>query len=247
MGTSKYPPTQEDVLETFLAWLNKQRTCEYQITNRPDKDERTRKAIDYLLSANGQKSIGVEVSSVWRSSDAGQEDAFFLRWSEDVSAAAQGKLSGRFSAGVPIKIQKGVTAQKFADELIAFCISRLDELKTLHKRARGITTNLCGIKAFIAIRDEKGSNVSFGRFEPTNNFEQQVGKLIQERGPKLQQPKNDGYETWLVVYNTFWVAMSDYEVRESFLKALQSGYEYIDHVAVVEGNPPNDAWTEQIR
>ena len=70
-----YPPAQEDVLAPLIRWLNDQRKRAYHITERPDVAERRQQAVDYVLrdDASGHEAA-VEVSTVWRSADAGRED-----------------------------------------------------------------------------------------------------------------------------------------------------------------------------
>jgi hypothetical protein len=94
---------------------------------------------------------------------------------------------------------------------------------------------------------DEGSDISFGRFyEKPDKFPDEVSRILRDRGPKLKHHKEAGRETWLVLYNTYWTAMADHEVRQAIYDSLGE-YSYIDHVAVVEGNVPDDAWVEQIR
>jgi hypothetical protein len=115
---TRYPPQQSDVLQTFVEWLNATRSGDYVIARRPDLTERTRPDIDYVLtnSATGRK-IAVEVSSTWRSQDAGREDAEWLRWTEHVRALVRGKIPGQFRVSTPLRISRDLRPDQFAESL----------------------------------------------------------------------------------------------------------------------------------
>jgi hypothetical protein len=71
--------------------------------------------------------------------------------------------------------------------------------------------------------------------------------VVVKKSEKLGRHKRAGRETWLVAYNTFWAAVSLIDVRDAVLAALTPEHNHIDHVAIVVGNPPDDAWVDTIR
>ena len=246
-----YPPSQEEVIEAFLKWLNAKHTAEFVIIERPDKTDRVRREIDYILKEqrSGQE-IAVEVSSVWRSKDAGGVDRYWAQWTESVRQAAEGKVQGQFAVHTPMRLPDRMDAVQFAAELVRVFQQQGPELDRLSPRGMGIRVRVYGMDAFIAKRRSDGSDVTFGRQLPkgaTSEFPKRVHEMLRTRGGKLKRHKQMGRETWLVAYNTFWVAMSDFEVRSAILAGLGPAHSHIDHVAVVEGDPPDDAWVEVIR
>ncbi len=74
-----------------------------------------------------------------------------------------------------------------------------------------------------------------------------VKRLVAKKNEKLKRHKQAGRETWLVAYNTFWTAMSPFDVQDAVLAALGPEHDHIDHVGVVSGDPPDDAWLATIR
>jgi hypothetical protein len=247
----KYPPSQAEVIETFLKWLNAERNGEFLIVERPDQTERVRREIDYLLRGGrtGQE-IAVEVSSVWRSKDAGSVDQYWLQWTERVRQATKGKVQGHFAVTTPIRVPDRMDAPQFAAEFVRVIREQGSELDRLSPRRMGINVQVCAMDVFIAKHKPEGSDVTFGRRLPegaTEEFPKRVSEIFRTRGEKLRHHKKMGRETWLVAYNTFWTAMSDFEVRSAILASLGPQNSHIDHVAVVEGDPPDDAWVEVIR
>jgi len=80
-----------------VCWLNVERNAAYAICEQPEACERQKKAIDYVLrDANTGHELAVEVSSIWRSKDAGMEDAYIDKWFEKVRAHGAGRVSGLF-------------------------------------------------------------------------------------------------------------------------------------------------------
>ena len=74
-----------------------------------------------------------------------------------------------------------------------------------------------------------------------------VRRLVAKKSDKLRRHKEGGRETWLVFYNTFWTVMNPSDVRDGVLAALGPQHDHIDHVGVVSGNPPDDAWLDTVR
>lgn len=247
----KYPPLQEEVIEKFFKWLNAERKTRFVIIDRPDREDRARREIDYVLKdQQTSHEIAVEVSSLWRSKDAGSVDQYWAQWTELVREATKGKVQGQFGVITAIKVPDGMDAPQFAAELVRVIQRRGSELDRLSPRGMGINVQVCRMDVFIAKHKPGGSDVTFGRRLPeraTEDFPKRVGEMFRTRGGKLKRHKQMGRETWLVAYNTFWTAMCDSEVRSAILAGLGPEHSHIDHVAVVEGNPPDDAWVEVIR
>ena len=96
-AVKRYPPLQDDVLEAFRQWRNTECHANYQISERPDEINRNQPDIDYILNdPKRMLKIAVEVSSVWRSEEAGKEDAYFDKWFERVRARVHGRIAGTF-------------------------------------------------------------------------------------------------------------------------------------------------------
>ncbi len=101
----RYPPSQNEVVEAFRRWLNAERRANYAIVAEPDKVNRTRREIDYVLAdPDRSPRIAVEVSSVWRCEEAGGEDAYFAKWFERVRARVHGRVAGRFYVFLPVRV-----------------------------------------------------------------------------------------------------------------------------------------------
>ena len=115
----RYPPSQDDVLETFRRWLNTERHANYQIDDRPDKTYRNRPDIDYILDdPQTTPRIAVEVSSVWRSKKAGKEDDDFDKWFERVRARVRGRVAGTFYVSLPVRVPRRLDSEGFGDDLV---------------------------------------------------------------------------------------------------------------------------------
>lgn len=245
----QYPPPAEDVLEAFRRWLSVERGREHRVKDQPDASERNEPEVDYVLEADASvPEVAAEVSSIWYSEQAGEENAYLVRWSEEVRATVKGQIAGEYRVCVQVPIGSGVTPGSFAKGLISLTQRRYTELGELRRHAKGLKEKVVGMDIFLVQAREAGSDVSFGRFEPNlTEFRAQVSRIVSQRGTKFKHHKALGRETWLVVYNTVWVLVDDHEVQAAFEKALRTDYPFIDHVVVVEGSPPDDAWVVQVR
>jgi hypothetical protein len=90
----------------------------------------------------------------------------------------------------------------------------------------------------VAHANRSGSDLAFGRQLPdaeTRDFSDRVREILEAKGPKPRRHKDAGRETWLVIYNTFWPAMSPYDVEQAFLRWLGPDYEHVDHIGVISG------------
>jgi len=123
-------------------------------------------------------------------------------------------------------------------------------LAALHSdNNKGAFLIIQGIEVFMAYAGD-GSDLSPSRRlskDEGRKFPKHVERLLERKSGKLKEQKDSKRETWLVVYNTFWTAMSPHEVREIVLQALSKAHDHIDHVGIVSGDPPDDAWVAWIR
>lgn len=162
----------------------------------------------------------------------------------------QGKVRGEFGVITAIRVPDGMEGLQFAGELVNVIQERDAELDGLSPRGMGIHMQVLGMETSIAKHKPDGSEVSFGRRRPedaTEDFPRRVTEMLRTRGAKLKQHKQMGRETWLVAYNTFWTAMSQFEVKSAIVAGLGAEHDHIDHVAVIAGNRPDDAWVQVVR
>lgn len=151
-------------METFLKWLNAERSATYLIACRPDESERQAPEIDYVLRSSGfQSEIALEISSLWRSSDAGREDNFWSFFTERVAELLRGGLPGTFHAVTDLRITPELDAQAFADELGRQIVRYDDDLAALSESGRFLTFRVCGMEVSVDKGGNKASEVSFGR------------------------------------------------------------------------------------
>ena len=245
----QYPPSQEEVVEAFVQWLNAGRGTTYVIGERPDETERGRREIDYILQErNTGHEIAAEVTSIWRSEKAGMEDAYWRRWTEEVAALMQGSVVGKYRVYTPLRVPQGLQAKTFADAAAKVIFERRNELTGLNQRAKGLNVHVAGADVFISQARADGSDVSFARkleAAELSEFPQRAREAVASRAAKLKRHKELGRETWLVVYNTFWTATDISDVQAELLAGL-GPHGHVDHLAIVEGDPPGDAWVNVI-
>ena len=111
-----WPPKARDVLEVYRRHYNDTRNANYEVAEEPDTKERTKPDIDYLLrDTKSGKEIAVEVSSVWRSKDAGMEDAYIDQWFQRMRARVAGRVHGQFRLSLPTSVPRGVAPEAFAN------------------------------------------------------------------------------------------------------------------------------------
>jgi hypothetical protein len=246
----RYPPSQDEVLGAFIKALNAERRASYAIVDRPDKTERNRPEVDYLLrdAARGP-DIAAEVSSTWRSDGAGKEDADWTTWVDAVRARVRGSVPGEFLLSTPMRIPRELSADDFAAALVEILRRERPSLERLWRSGKGAYFTVCGIDVLLTYSRE-GSDISCGRLlseRDGREFPDHVSRLVAKKSEKIKRHKEAGRETWLVVYNTFWPAMKPSDVKAVVLAALGAEHGHIDHFGVVGGNPPDDAWLTTIR
>jgi hypothetical protein len=59
-----------------------------------------------------------KVSSIWRSTDAGMEDAYIHKWFQNARKIVAGRVPGKFYITLPIKLPRGADAGRFAEALV---------------------------------------------------------------------------------------------------------------------------------
>ncbi len=222
----EYPPGEDEIIAAFLKDLNHKRRADYAIISKPDAIERNRPAVDYII-ADRERSpeVAIEVSRTWRSEEAGKEDAAWWKWIQRVRDLVRGQVPGAFRIATPMTIPAGFPPEPFAADLIVH------------------------IEVFVTYAGD-GSDLSPSRRlsnDEGRKFPKHFERLLERKSGKLKEQKDTGRETWLVVYNTFWTAMSPHEVREIVLQALGKAHDHIHHVGIVSGDPPDDAWVAWIR
>jgi len=251
VALAHYPPPQEDVIRALIKEANKLRDTKYVVVARPDVDERNRTEVDYILrDDSGRPEIAVEVSTAWRSEQAGKEDDDWAKWIEAVRTQVSGRLRANFRVSTPLRIPVELDATTFAEQLIAVLDGEHDHLAALYNEGKSTYLTVCGARVFVTYVGD-GSAVSFGRILPEGEAKQawreHVERMVAKKTERLRRHKSAGRETWLVMYNTFWTAMSITGVRDAVRVALRPEHRHIDHVAIVAGNPPDDAWVDIIR
>ncbi len=246
-----YPPSQEEVVAAFLKAFNGKRGTRYEVVARPDEVERTLPDIDYILRDDAHPpEVAVEVSSTWRSEDAGKEDADWWIWVQGLREDVRGRLPGRFRVSTPMRIPPRLAVEPFADALVEVAHRERERLAQLHLEGKGAYFSVCDVRVFLSYAGGDGSDIGFGRIlsdEDGQELPEHVKRLVAKKSPKLRPHKEAGRETWLVVYNTFWTAMSPVKVRDIVLAALGPEHCHVDHFGIIAGDPPDDAWLDIIR
>jgi hypothetical protein len=244
----RYPPSQGEIIAAFIKWLNVERKAAYEISRRPDEQERRLPAIDYILTDRGTgDEIAVEVSSIWRTGDAGMEDAYIDKWFEEVRSRVRGRVAGRFYVTMPIAVPRGLKSHAFAEELVAVIQREARTLSERGKHGKNIAAEVAGIQVHVSQGRAEGSDVQYARHSPDlKDFPERVRNCLDAKAPKLLPYRDAGIETWIVVYNTLWTAMANHEVREVFEAEFGPQHAHVLYIGVCEGDPPDDAWIEVI-
>jgi hypothetical protein len=246
----RYPPTQDDVIGAFLRWVNADRGAAYDVAKRPDEANRNEQDIDYVLTdPKRTPEIAVEVSSVWRSEEAGKEDAFFAKWFGRVRTRVQGRVAGTFYVFFsPIRVPDRLDPERFGNDLLGVMEREAEGLAAAGREGKGLLLDVQGIRIQLHRALPHGSDIDYGRFKPdTSQFPDRVRTLLAEKAPKLKRYKDDGLETWIVAYNTAWTIMSPVDVQRIVSSLLGPDHRHVDHVGICAGDPPGDATIFVIR
>jgi hypothetical protein len=163
MAMKKYPPSQEDVLGALIKVLNEQRAANYLVVGRPDQAERNRAEVDYVLRDDTQlPEIAVEVSTTWRSEEAGKEDADWTAWTEVVRNHARGRIPAEFLLSTPMRIPLKLSADKFAEGLVEVLEREHASLARLHQSGQGAYLTACDTSVFLTYAREGAISPSAG-------------------------------------------------------------------------------------
>jgi hypothetical protein len=245
MAERAYPPSARGVLAVLLQWLEKEDLGSYVVTAQPDKEERNAKACDYVcVEQRSGTRIAVEVTSTWRGDAAGAEDAHWARWTRDVAHVAKGRIVGEYSVTTPIAIPKGCDSARFAGALLD-ALSRTE----WPGEDRLVPVTVDGLELSVSRHGASGSEIEFVRFAPIE-FEMAalefLSSLSERKCSQLEKWKPQGVTTYLLVYNTYWPLMSPWDMRQLVARVDSTISRVVDHLVVVSGNPPDDAWCDRI-
>lgn len=236
LAGKRYPPSEEDVLEAFRQWLNTERHANYQISERPDKEKSNQNHPDIDFILNDPKSpprIAVEVSSVWRSKEAGKEDAYFDKWFERVRARVYGRIAGTFYVFLPMDVP-ATNPDEFAVDLVNV-IQREGVALTGVKKGKHLIVQGVSVKLYKAKLE--GNDINYARYSPdVSEFPSRVKIMLNQKAPKLLRYKDEGLETWIVAYNTAWPLFSPVEVQQTVRSLLGADHAHVDHVGICSGD-----------
>ncbi len=90
------------------------------------------------MADGGHPLIAAEISSVWRSMCAREEDAYFGPWSNEVQGQG-GRVSGRFCVSVRLCLPDGLSAQSFTKGLVALIGRRATGLGRLKRHGKAVS------------------------------------------------------------------------------------------------------------
>ncbi|MEE8115392.1 MAG: hypothetical protein V3T23_13690, partial [Nitrososphaerales archaeon] len=238
------------VLIVFLDWINKGRNRDYKVVSRPDESERWQEAIDYVLG-DPDPEMAVEVSSIWRSSEAGKEDQYWLRWADQVDKLFTKGSLGPYRVYMDLRVPAGLKPETFAEELRRLVIAEDAILNSPRQKERRLTRDVCHMEVTIVKSSGMGSGLSFARRidegADLDGFSNFVDRILAKKSQKLKRYKDEGLETWLIIYNTIWPLKSPDDFQELIMAKMTREHDHIDHIGLVAGNPPDDAWVEVVR
>src|SRR5262249_35206960 len=155
--------------------------------------------------------IAVEVSSIWRSKDAGKEDAFLAKWFERVRAIVAGQVRGLFYLTLPIRIPNGANPVQFAQDLIVTIQRHYDDIARQGHQGKMLEFTVAGVSVWISLLpiNANGSDIDYARSYPDMaEFPLRVRTCLDDKAPKLKRYAEAGTETWIIIFNTMGVAMS---------------------------------------
>jgi len=250
MSTRPWPPRPEDVVTSYIRWLNQDGSA-YAIVGRPDTIERTLPAIDYLLrDAKTGRELAVEVSSIWRSKDAGMEDAYFHKWFEKARALVAGRVPGRFYLTLPIRIPRDADAERFAKAVIETIHANETAIARAGAEGKHLVFPVDGMQLaiFLLPLNAGGSDIEYSRWMPDiNEFPALVRTCLDQKAPKLKPYSDAGTATAIVIFNTMGTPMSPFEAARIVEQECGLTHAHVTHIALVAFNPPDDAYVHSVR
>jgi hypothetical protein len=251
VAARRWPPTADQVIEAFVRWLNKSEGASYKIVERPDTTERTLPAIDYVLhDPKTERRCAVEVSSIWRSKDAGMEDAYIAKWFARARKIVAGRVPGTFYITLPIRVPEGGDAERFAEALIETIHANHTAIAREGQQGRMLLFTVAGIETWICLLPLKaaGSDIEYSRSMPDmKEFPSRVRVCLDEKAPKLKPYSDAGIETWIVIFNTMGIAMSPFDAERIVEQECGPAHAHVSHITLVVGNPPDDVWVQVVR
>jgi hypothetical protein len=251
MATRHWPPTADQVIEGFIRWLNKSEGASYEIAERPDTTERTLPAIDYVLrDTKTGRRCAVEVSSIWRSKEAGMEDAYIDKWFQRARKVVAGRVPGKYYITLPIRVPQGVEPERFGEALVKTIAVNQGAIAREGQQGKHLRFTIEGmeIAVFLLPLNAADSDIEYARYYPEMaDFPTRVRACLDEKAPKLKPYSDAGIETWIAIFNTMGIAMSLVEAKRIIEQECGPRHAHVSHIVLVLGNPPDDVWVQVIR
>ena len=80
-----------------------------------------------------------------------------------------------------------------------------------------------------------GTDVSFARRidrdRDLNDYQAFIRRILRKKSPKLQRYRAEGFETWLIIYNTMWPVFSPVQIKQFIAQELTADNHHLDHIA----------------
>ncbi len=242
LGMKQYPPSQEDLIKAFQQWLNAECHANYVIVEQPDQINRSQQDIDYVLEDPARPPmVAVEVSTFWRSEDAGKENAYIVKWFERVRARVKAQVTGTFYVYLPVRVPDGLDPEVFGDDLLKVIQRDAAPLMAAGEKGKYIPFEVHGVSVHLFGAKREGSDIDFARFIPDlSKFPERVKAILDEKARKLKRYKEEGLETWIVVYNTVRSLFSPVDMQRILKASLGTGHAHVDHIGIWAGSAPDD-------
>src|SRR5262249_15168559 len=119
----------------------------------------------------------------------------------------------------------------FGDELLDVLLRQGAEILALGRQGKGLSLGVLGARVHLHGATSEGSDVAYGRSAPdVDDFPDQVRSILDAKAPKLRRYKAEGFETWIVAYNTVWTVMTPVQAQQIVASQLGPEHEHVDHV-----------------
>ena len=236
-----YPPPEKDVLSAYFSYLKKMGEGEFEVSRRPDVEDRTSRAYDFeCTERNSGQRIAIELSSAWRRDEAGREDHEWSTWCAQVnkllSPTLRGTYHGMTSIAVPRRIQP---------EAAVVAIRKILPDVDREPRGRSIRIEIEGFAIAVSRFATSGATIEFARFGPNDpmpEFRDFLIEIVKSKDEQLAKAKAAGLPTHLVIYNTCWPLFND-GMLKGVANAIPAGLcANVDKFVVIHGNVPDDCW-----
>ena len=245
-GTKQYPliPSEDDCCSAFCRWYANEYGVDLIVKSRPDEMERNARAIDCLLAprsnaADSSEELALEISSIFRHVSAGREDRALVDLQEEFDRA----FSDLSPSPIIILAQDPhikLNFRNISGDLNALLGSPAAE-RTCGPAQDGFTV-LGGARCLIQWRDVEARPTAMRMAPPTTLDEvaESCRKVLSQKSGTLAEMKPR--HTWLLVYNTAWTLLGDDPVQDVFRAKRAAVGSPPDHLLLLSGNPPDDAW-----